>query len=136
MSDANAGDWREPFMDTVEAELAELDLKIRDLCISPANTMTPKSPKGGSLTRSPRKATQQMRVSAPTTQVLPIDIELERYRERKTNYSILPSRANASARIFKPQKLEHPLYKTERATIPVVLGHPRDLEQELADNCN
>lgn len=124
----SAGDWREPFLDTVESELAELDLRIRGLCVSSSTNMTPVAPKGGSLTRSPRKAQQQTRISAP--QVLPVDIEMERLRERKTNYNILPSRGNASARIFKPKKLDRPLYKTDRTTVPVVLGHRHDLEQD------
>lgn len=120
-----AGDWRGPFLDTVESELAELDHRIRGLCVSSSATMTPVAPKGGNLTRSPRKAQQQTRISAPQ---MPVDIEMERLRERKTNYNILPSRGNASARIFKPKKLDRPLYKTDRTTVPVVLGHRHDLE--------
>lgn len=115
------GDWREPFMDAVEAELTEIDMRIRGMCISPTKIMTPRAPKGASQTRSPRRQLQQTSVSVPT-QRLSIDIDSERYRERKTNYKIFPTRVNASARIFKPQKLDNPLYKTDRSTIPVVLG--------------
>ena len=114
------GDTWEPFLKQVQIELDAMDTKIEHLC---TQTGRPRR-----RVRSPdhaRTATargRNLRSTLPRRRTEEDAYDEMKYWERKTNYLMFPRRGNASARIYKPHRLEMPIYRTERKVIPVIRG--------------
>lgn len=74
---------------------------------------------------------ERRRSESPTTGARPRPIK-EPEREIISNYKFFPSRKNASARIFKPDKLKFEAYRNPKKVVPVLTGTTIRLSEDDA----
>ena len=117
MTEGENGPWS--FLDKVDAELREIDNRIQEICLTPRKVDPPVHMPTPPLT-APARRSRTLRGSLPA--MSPRVAMMDPSWERQSEYKMLPSRGNASARIYKPAKLGVPLYQSRRRVVPVILG--------------
>ena len=131
MSDENPNQpppsWRD-FIANVSSELDALNQELENVCNGRRRGYHPRSP------RSPRNAMatprsintkliaelEKRRAESPKV----VRPEKDAERELMSNYKYFPPRKNASARIFKPDKLKYEMYRNNKRIVPVLTGSP------------
>ena len=117
MSEQEGTPW--DFLDKVDAELREIDNRIQEVCLTPRQS-EPQTPVHVPPSTAPVRRGRTIRGSLPA--MSPRVALMDPSWERQSEYKMLPSRGNASARIYKPAKLHVPLYQSRRRVVPVILG--------------
>ncbi|OHT15408.1 hypothetical protein TRFO_14177 [Tritrichomonas foetus] len=119
------------FMASVTEELDSMNQQLENVCFRgrrnnrSKSPRTPRTPRGAV---SPRTVNTKLiaelekrRAESPTGRQRP---EKDVDRELMTNYKFFPTRKNASARIFKPDKLKYDTYRNPKRVVPVLTGSP------------
>ena len=72
--------------------------------------------------KSPRNRRHAKTMRANVTPSIRKEIDPEIDYPVQTNYRSFPARKNASARIYRPHRLECPIYRNEKRVVPVLYG--------------
>ena len=72
--------------------------------------------------KSPRNGRHAKTRRANVTPSIRKEIDPEIDYPVQTNYRSFPARKNASARIYRPHRLEWPIYRNEKRVVPVLYG--------------
>lgn len=141
--------WDE-FMADITNQLDTMNEQLENACRSNRRSHRTRSPR---TPRQPKNTTSKTNAYVPpkpTTINKKLVEELERRRsespptaakirpikepEREiiSNYKFFPSRKNASARIFKPDKLKFEAYRNQKKVVPILTGSTMRLSEDDA----
>lgn len=141
--------WDE-FMADITNQLDTMNEELDSVCRSNRRSHRTRSPHTARSPRNKNSKTNAYVPPTPTTINKKLVEELERRRsegpttgarqrpikepEREiiSNYKFFPSRKNASARIFKPDKLKFDVYRNPKKVVPVLTGSTIRLSEDDA----
>lgn len=128
------------FMADITRELDTMNEQLESVCKTTHRSRRTRSPRSPRTPKNKTSKTNAYVPPTPTTINKKLVEELERRRnespstgarkrpikepEREiiSNYKFFPSRKNASARIFKPDKLKFEVYRNPKKVVPVLTG--------------
>lgn len=113
-----------PYIVEIQLELEDLNHKLHEVVDgpqrhAPRNIHTASTPRARQMCIQNQFSSTTGRYPSPSPRAKPI---VTREREVITNYRLFPVRPNASARIFRPHKLQYPTYKHDKNVVPILLG--------------
>lgn len=121
-----------PFLDYVSDELEVLNTKLKNICddtrrvrrhamsAKSVRELRPKQPAYDS--ESPRRRRNAKTRRSNVTPTIRRHVEADVECPVQTNYKSFPARKNASARIYRPHRLDCPVYRNEKKIVAVLNG--------------